>query len=291
MPFFSKPTYSTISPVKKKDIPKDLYTRCPKSGELVYVKELEKNLMVVPKSGFHFPLNSEQRIDSLIDEGTWQEFDSELESKDLLEFKDTKAYADRLKVYKKKTGLKDAVVCGLGEMGGIKVSLSVMDFRFGGASMGSVVGEKITRAIERAIEEKCPAIIVCASGGARMQEGIYSLMQMAKTSAALAKLKDAGLPFFAILTNPTTGGVTASFATLGDVILAEPEALICFAGPRVIKEGTNEELPAGFQRSEFLMDRGLIDQIVPRSEMRDRIIYFLHVLFLKEEPASEENGS
>jgi len=291
MPFFSKPTYSTISPVKKKDIPKDLYTRCPKSGELVYVKELEKNLMVVPKSGFHFPLNSEQRIASLIDEGTWQEFDSELESKDLLEFKDTKAYADRLKVYKKKTGLKDAVVCGLGEMGGIKVSLSVMDFRFGGASMGSVVGEKITRAVERAIEQKCPAIIVCASGGARMQEGIYSLMQMAKTSAALAKLKDAGLPFFAILTNPTTGGVTASFATLGDVILAEPEALICFAGPRVIKEGTNEELPAGFQRSEFLLERGLIDQIVPRSDMRDRIIYFLHVLFLKEAPAGEENGS
>ena len=157
--------------------------------------------------------------------------------------------------------------------------------------MGSVVGEKITRAVERAIEEKCPAIIVCASGGARMQEGIYSLMQMAKTSAALAKLKDAGLPFFAILTNPTTGGVTASFATLGDVILAEPEALICFAGPRVIKEGTNEELPPGFQRSEFLLDRGLIDQIVPRAEMRDRIIYFLHVLFLKEAPASEENES
>jgi acetyl-CoA carboxylase carboxyl transferase subunit beta len=291
MAFFSKPTYSTISPVKKKDIPKDLYTRCPKSGELVYVKELEKNLMVVPKSGYHFPIHSGERIASLIDEGTWQEFDSELESKDLLEFKDTKAYADRLKVYKKKTGLKDAVVCGLGDMGGIKVSLSVMDFRFGGASMGSVVGEKITRAVERAIEEKCPAIIVCASGGARMQEGIYSLMQMAKTSAALAKLKIAGLPFFAILTNPTTGGVTASFATLGDVILAEPEALICFAGPRVIKEGTNEELPAGFQRSEFLMDRGLIDQIVPRAEMRDRIIYFLHVLFLKEAPAVEENGS
>ena len=284
MPFFSKPTYSTISPVKKKDIPKDLYTRCPKSGELVYTKELEKNLMVVPKSGYHFPLCSDKRIDSLIDQGTWQEWDSELESKDLLVFKDTKAYADRLKIYKEKTGLKDAVVCGIGEMGGIKVSLSVMDFRFGGASMGSVVGEKITRAIERAIELKCPVIIICASGGARMQEGIYSLMQMAKTSAALAKLKDAGLPFFAILTNPTTGGVTASFATLGDVILAEPEALICFAGPRVIKEGTNEELPAGFQRSEFLLERGLIDQIVPRGQMRDRIIYFLHILHLKKAP-------
>jgi len=284
MPFFSKPTYSTISPVKKKDIPKDLYTRCPKSGELVYTKELEKNLMVVPKSGYHFPIQSDKRIASLVDEDTWTEFDSKLESKDLLKFKDTKAYADRLKIYKEKTGLNDAVVCGTAKMGGIKVSLSVMDFRFGGASMGSVVGEKITRAIERAIDLKCPVIIVCASGGARMQEGIYSLMQMAKTSAALAKLKDAGLPFLSILTNPTTGGVTASFATLGDVILAEPEALICFAGPRVIKEGTNEELPAGFQRSEFLLERGLIDQIVPRAELRDRIIYFLHVLHLKKAP-------
>ncbi|MEX0326534.1 MAG: acetyl-CoA carboxylase, carboxyltransferase subunit beta [Puniceicoccaceae bacterium] len=291
MPFFSKPKYSTISPLKKKDIPKDLYTRCPKSGELVYTKELEKNLNVVPKSGYHFPLNADRRIESFIDEGTWEEFDKELESKDLLKFKDTKAYADRLETYKKKTGLKDAVICGTGEMGGIPVSLAVMDFRFGGASMGSVVGEKITRAIERAIEKKCPAIVVCASGGARMQEGIYSLMQMAKTSAALAKLKDAGLPFFAILSNPTTGGVTASFATLGDLILAEPEALICFAGPRVIKEGTNEELPAGFQRSEFLLERGLIDQIVPRAEMRDRIIYFLHVLFLKQAPVDEESSA
>ena len=291
MAFFSKPTYSTISPVKKKDIPKDLYTRCPKSGELVYTKELEKNLMVVPKSGYHFPLSSDRRIASLIDEGTWVEHDAELESKDLLEFKDTKAYADRLESYKKKTGLNDAVVCGLGEMGGIKVSLSVMDFRFGGASMGSVVGEKITRAVERALAENCPVIIVCASGGARMQEGIYSLMQMAKTSAALARLKEAGLPFIAVLTNPTTGGVTASFATLGDLILAEPEALICFAGPRVIKEGTNEELPAGFQRSEFLLERGLIDQIVSRLEMRERLIYFLNVLFLNKAPAEAEAAS
>jgi acetyl-CoA carboxylase carboxyl transferase subunit beta len=284
MPFFSKPKYSTISPVKKKDIPKDLYTRCPKSGELVYTRELEKNLMVVPKSGFHFPLSAEKRIESLIDEGTWEEFDSELESKDLLEFKDTKAYADRLETYKKKTGLKDAVICGTGKMGGILTSLAVMEFRFGGASMGSVVGEKITRAIERATAEKCPVVVVSASGGARMQEGIYSLMQMAKTSAALARHKEAGLPFISVLTNPTTGGVTASYATLGDVILAEPEALICFAGPRVIKEGTNEELPSGFQRSEFLLDRGLIDQIVPRGQLRNRLIYFLHALFLKKEP-------
>lgn len=288
MPFFSKPKYSTISPVKKKDIPKDLYTRCPKSGELVYTRELEKNLMVVPKSGYHFPLNAEQRIESLIDAGTWEEFDSELESKDLLEFEDTKAYADRLETYKKKTGLKDAVICGTGKMGGIPTSLAVMDFRFGGASMGSVVGEKITRAIERATSEKCPVVVVSASGGARMQEGIYSLMQMAKTSAALSRHKEAGLPFISVLTNPTTGGVTASYATLGDVILAEPEALICFAGPRVIKEGTNEELPAGFQRSEFLLERGLIDQIVPRGQLRNRLIYFLSALFLKKEPVLPE---
>ena len=291
MPFFSKPTYSTISPVKKKDIPKDLYTRCPKSGELVYTKDLEKNLMVVPKSGYHFPLDAGRRVDSLIDSGTWEEFDKDLESKDLLGFKDTKAYADRLETYKKKTGLKDAVVCGLGRMGGVLVSLSVMDFRFGGASMGSVVGEKIARAVERAIEQKCPAIIISASGGARMQEGIYSLMQMAKTSAALARLKHAGLPFISVVTNPTTGGVTASFATLGDVILAEPEALICFAGPRVIKEGTNEELPEGFQRSEFLLARGLIDQIVPRLQLRDRIIQFLHVFTVGKPPESKEETS
>jgi len=284
MPFFSKPTYSTISPVKKKDIPKDLYTRCPKSGELIFTKELEKNLMVVPKSGSHFPLNAEARIQSLVDSGSWKEADADLESKDLLEFTDTRPYAERLKTYKKKTNLKDAVVSGNGTMGGIPVSMAVMDFRFGGASMGSVVGEKITRSIERAIEARHPLIIVSASGGARMQEGIYSLMQMAKTSAALSRLREAGLPFISVLTNPTTGGVTASFATLGDLILAEPEALICFAGPRVIKEGTNEELPAGFQRSEFLLERGLIDQIVPRAELRDRLIYFLGVLFLKAFP-------
>jgi acetyl-CoA carboxylase carboxyl transferase subunit beta len=291
MPFFAKPTYSTISTVKKKDIPKDLYTRCPKSGELVYTKELEKNLMVVPKSGYHFPIDGPRRIESLIDPGTWREYDDTLESKDLLEFKDTKPYAERLKGYKKKTGLNDAVICGMGGMGGIELSLSVMDFRFGGASMGSVVGEKITRAIERALVQKCPVIIISASGGARMQEGIYSLMQMAKTSAALARLKSAGLPFISVLTNPTTGGVTASFATLGDIILAEPEALICFAGPRVIKEGTNEELPAGFQRSEFLLERGLIDQIVPRHELRDRLVYFLSILFLRRAPERAEQAS
>lgn len=275
MPFFSKPKYSTVTPIRKKDIPKDLYTRDPKSGELIYSKELEKNLMVSPKSGHHFPLDAPRRIASMIDKDSWEEFDAGITAVDSLKFVDTKPYAERLESYRKKTGLNEAVICGVGKMRGIEVSLAVMDFRFGGASMGSAVGEKITRAIERGIERKIPVIIVSASGGARMQEGIYSLMQMAKTSAALARLSDAGLPFVSILTHPTTGGVTASFATLGDVILAEPEALICFAGPRVIKEGTNEELPPGFQRSEFLLERGLIDQVVPRAEMRDRVVHFL----------------
>lgn len=285
MPFFSKPKYSTVSPIRKKDIPKDLYTRDPKSGELVYTKELEKNLMVVPKSGYHFPIDAPQRIKSLVDEGSWEEFDGGIASVDVLNFTDTKPYAARLEEYKKKTGLNEAVICGVGTMAGIGVSIAVMDFRFGAASMGSAVGEKITRAIERGIERKIPVIIVCASGGARMQEGIFSLMQMAKTSAALGRLAEAKLPYISILTHPTTGGVTASFATLGDVILAEPEALICFAGPRVIKEGTNEVLPPGFQRSEFLLERGLIDQIVPRHEMRERVIQFLRV-FLERRPAS-----
>jgi len=282
MPFFSKPTYSTINPPKKKDIPKDLYTRCPKSGELVTTKELEKNRMVVPKSGYHFPLSAAKRIESIIDKGTWKEFDAGLESVDVLKFTDTKAYADRLKTYKEKTGLKDAVISGTGKLDGIALSLAVMEFKFAGASMGAVVGEKITRAAERALEERMPLVIFSASGGARMQEGIYSLMQMAKTSAAIARLKRAGIPYISVLTHPTTGGVTASYATLGDLNLAEPEALICFAGPRVIKEGTNEELPEGFQKAEFLLERGLIDQIVHRAEMRDRIRYFLGIFWLKK---------
>jgi len=277
MSFFSKPKYSTVKPTtrKKNDIPKDLYTRDPISGDLIFSKDLEKNLMVSAKTGHHFPMSGPERIASLIDDGTWEETDKDVEAIDVLEFTDTKAYAERLKGYKAKTGLKEAVIVGTGEMESQQVSLAVMDFRFGGASMGVAVGEKIARAIERGLELKIPVIVVSASGGARMQEGIYSLMQMAKTSAALARLSEAGLPFISILTHPTTGGVTASFATLGDLILAEPEALICFAGPRVIKEGTNEELPAGFQRSEFLLERGLIDQIVPRYEMKTRVAGFL----------------
>ncbi|MDP0498905.1 MAG: acetyl-CoA carboxylase, carboxyltransferase subunit beta [Verrucomicrobiota bacterium JB022] len=287
MAFFSKPRYSTVKPPeRKRDIPRDLYTRCPKSGELIYTKQLEENLMVVPKSGHHFRLDGPRRIESLIDAGTWQELDLGVTAVDSLKFTDTKPYQERLEGYIAKTGLNEAVLCGLGQMDGLPVSLAVMDFRFAGASMSAAVGEKLTRTIERGIEQKLPVIIVCASGGARMQEGIFSLMQMAKTSAALARLSDAGLPYISILTDPTTGGVTASFATLGDLILAEPEALICFAGPRVIKEGTNQELPEGFQRSEFLLERGLIDQIVHRHEMKPRIVSFLRAFLHQPAPAT-----
>ena len=269
MPIFHKPKYSTVQ-VKKKDIPQGLWQKCPESGEIIYNKELEQNQFVVPKSGYHFPIKSKDRVRFLLDEGTWEEKDAELKPTDPLEFTDSKAYKDRVAQYQGKTGLNDSVIDGIGKIHGIPVSLAIMDFKFGGGSLGSVAGEKITRAIERALEKKIPCIIVSCSGGARMQEGILSLMQMAKTSAALAKLSEAKLPFISLLTNPTTGGVTASYATLGDVIISEPGALIGFAGRRVIKEATNEELPDGFQTAEFLLERGLIDLIVDRREMRDK---------------------
>lgn len=270
MALFNKPKYSTVQ-VKKKDIPTGLWTKCPVSGEIVYNKELENEWMVVPKSGYHFPLKARRRIEMLIDEGSFEEFDEEMQSKDPLGFKDKKAYPDRIKEYQNRTGEKDSVLDGIGKIDGQPVSIAVMDFDFHGGSMGSVAGEKVTRAIERATERKIPVVVVCASGGARMQEGIVSLMQMAKTSAALAKHSEAKLPYISVLTNPTMAGVMASFATLGDVILAEPKALIGFAGRRVIKETTNQDLPEGFQTSEFLLEHGLVDQIVHRHEMKARL--------------------
>ena len=279
MPIFHKPKYSTVQ-VKKKDIPQGLWQKCPASGEIIYNKELEQNQNVVPKSGFHFPIGSRKRLDFLLDEGSWDEKDRDLKPMDPLEFKDQKSYKDRVATYHKATGLNDSVIDGLGKIHGIPVSIAVMDFKFGGGSLGSVAGEKITRAIERSLEHKIPCVIISCSGGARMQEGILSLMQMAKTSAALAKLSKAKIPFISVLTNPTTGGVTASYAALGDVIISEPGALIGFAGRRVIKEATNEDLPEGFQTAEFLMDRGLIDMIVDRREMKDRLRDILSALYL-----------
>ena len=283
MPIFHKPKYSTVQ-VKKKDIPQGLWQKCPASGEIIYNKELEQNQNVVPKSGYHFPISSAKRLGFLLDSGSWEEFDKDLKPNDPLEFNDTKAYKNRITGYQAKTGMNDSVIDGLGKIHGIPVSIAVMDFKFGGGSLGSVAGEKITRAIERALEIKIPCIIVSCSGGARMQEGILSLMQMAKTSAALAKLSKAKLPFISVLTNPTTGGVTASYATLGDVIISEPGALIGFAGRRVIKETTNEDLPEGFQSAEFLLERGLVDMIVDRREMRGSLRDLLSALSLGKQP-------
>ncbi len=277
---FDKPTY-TVRRTRKKEIPHGLYTKDPVTGESVFTKELEDNQMVVPKSGHHFPIGARERIAKLVDEGTFKELDAAVRSADPLGFVDSAPYPSRIKKYEKESGLAEAVICGSARLHGIPVVLAVMDFRFCGGTLGSAAGEKITRAIEAALAQKCPCIIFSTSGGARMQEGILSLMQMAKTSAALGKLAAAGLPYISVLTHPTTGGVSASYATLGDVILAEPGALVGFAGPRVIKDTTKQTLPPGFQTSEFLLKHGLIDQIVSRLELRDRIRDLLQALYVK----------
>ena len=281
---FDKPTYS-VRKARRKDIPKGLYTKDPVTGDIVFNKEVEDNQMVVPKSGHHFPIGARARIAKLFDPGTFVEVDAEVRSSDPLKFVDSQPYPDRIKRYEKESGLPEAVVCGRGKILGIEVSVAVMDFRFCGGAMGAAAGEKITRAIETALKSKIPCIIFSASGGARMQEGIYSLMQMAKTSAALGRLAQAGLPFISVLTHPTMGGVTASFATLGDVILAEPGALIGFAGARVIKDTTKQTLPAGFQTAEFLLKHGLVDQIVSRLDLRERLHDILSALHLRKKTA------
>lgn len=286
MSLFSKPKYSTVT-VKKKNIPEGLWRKCPVSGEFVFNKELEQNQMVVPQSGYHFPIEPARRLAFLMDEESFEEMDAGLCSVDVLEFKGAASYGEKLAQNEKKTGRADAVMCGVGAIHGIPVSIAVMDFRFMGASMGAVVGEKITRAIERALERRIPCIIVSASGGARMQEGVLSLMQMAKTCAALGRFGEAGLPYISVLTNPTYGGVMASFASIGDVILAEPGALVGFAGPRVVKETTQQALPEGFQTAEFLLKHGLVDQIVNRCEMRDRLRAILTALYLKKTPVPD----
>ena len=242
---------------KKKDIPEQVWMRCPGCGETVFRKLVEERLMVCPECQHHYTLTARQRIEQLADAGSFEERYANLSSSDPLKFRDLQSYTDRLKKYQRATGLKDAVVCGTAKIEGHPVVFCVMDSGFLMASMGSVVGEKVTRCAEDAAALRLPLVLVCASGGARMQEGVIALMQMAKTSAALGRLSQAGGLYIAVLTNPTTGGVMASFASLGDIIIAEPKALIGFAGPRVIKETIRAELPAGFQTSEFLLERGL----------------------------------
>ncbi len=273
----NKKNYSTIT-VKKRDVPDGLWMKCPSCGEIVYKEEVTANLEVCTKCNHHFTLARQERIDLLSDEGSFEEWAGGIKSVDTLGFTGKQSYIDKLEANQKKSGWDDAVTVGGCKLGRRDIGLGVMDFSFLGASMGSVVGERITYLIERCTAEKRPVLLSCASGGARMYEGLLSLMQMAKTSAALARHAEAGLPYIPILTHPTMAGVMASFATLGDLIVAEPGALIGFAGPRVIKETTQQDLPEGFQRSEFLQEHGLIDMVVPRSELRDRMILVLEYL-------------
>lgn len=259
----------------KAQLPDDMWTKCPYCNAILYTKELRRTFGVCPKCGYHFRLSARQRVPLLVDRHSFTEFDENLRSTDPLNFRDTKKYKDRLKRAEKNTGSIEAVVTGRGRILNIPVMIGVFDFSFLGGSMGSVVGEKLARMVEAAIAERRPALIVSASGGARMQEGIFSLMQMAKVSAALARLGKEKLPYISILTDPTTGGVAASFAMQGDVIIAEPKALIGFAGPRVIEQTIRQKLPEGFQRSEFLLEHGMIDRIVQRSMMREELSVIL----------------
>jgi acetyl-CoA carboxylase carboxyl transferase subunit beta len=253
---------------KPSRVPEGLWVKCPGCSQIIYNKDLEQNLQVCPKCGHHFRISAAERLRALFDDGEWTEHFPHLTSNDPLKFTDTKPYRDRLDTTIAKTGMSDAIVIATGKLDGLDVVIAAMEYSFIGGSMGVVVGEKITRGIEIALEHRQPVIIISCSGGARMMEGALSLMQMAKVSAALAKLDRARLPFISVLTDPTTGGVTASFAMLGDLNIAEPKALIGFAGPRVIEQTIRQKLPEGFQRSEFLLEHGMLDLIVDRRELK-----------------------
>jgi acetyl-CoA carboxylase carboxyl transferase subunit beta len=274
------PRKPKLSPTRtrKREIPEGLWTKCPKCGTMLYDKELDDNLKVCRHCGHHFPISARERINALVETCSFEEMDADMTSMDALQFTGVSPYPERLAAYQKSTGLKDAVVTGIGRIGPWRTALGVMDFGFLGGSMGAVVGEKLTRMIEAATDRGLPVVIISTSGGARMYEGMFSLMQMAKTAAALAYHANHRLPYISVLTHPTTAGVMASYASLGDLIIAEPGAMIGFAGPRVIKDTTQAELPPGFQTAEFLQECGLIDTIVPRRELKERLIRYL--LFL-----------
>jgi len=275
MAIFRKPTLK-IGGRKKRDIPQGLFQKCPGCDDVVHEIELTENKRVCPRCDYHFPQSAQEKIQDLLDPGTFMEMDANLQSLDTLRFEGMATYKDRLKKYQETTGLMDAVISGHGKLEGMRVAVAVMDFTFLGGTMGSVVGERITRVIEFATRERIPIIIISASGGARMYEGMLSLMQMAKTSGALARHAEAKLPYISVLTNPTTAGVMASFASLGDVIIAEPRSMIGFAGPRVIRETTHQDLPERFQTAEFLEEHGLIDMIVHRKKMREQVSRLLN---------------
>ena len=284
MAWFRRKPEETAGTPKKVNIAEGLWIKCDSCKEIMYRAEVERAGRVCPKCRYPFRIGARERIALLTDPGTFEEYQTGLVSADPLRFKDSKKYPDRVKAARQKTGFEDAVVSGIARIDGLPAVLCVFEFTFLGGSMGSVVGEKLTRAIELAIDKALPVIIVSASGGARMQEGILSLMQMAKTSAALERLAEARLPYVSVLTDPTTGGVTASFAMLGDVIMAEPRALIGFAGPRVIAETIRQPLPEGFQRSEFLLEHGQLDLVVERKDLKDILRRLL--VFFADQPAT-----
>lgn len=283
MDWFRKTKDGLVSQ-QKKEIPDGLWTKCQGCGEVIYSRALQESNWVCPSCNYHFRINSHMLIELLLDEGKFEEFDTTLTSRDPLNFRDSKKYTDRIVSSQAGTGLKDAVICGLGAIDTLPVSFAVMDFTFMGGSMGSVVGEKISRSIERAIEREIPLVVVSCSGGARMQEGILSLMQMAKTSALLAVLAKKRLPFISVLINPTTAGVMASYASLGDVIIAEPKALLGFAGPRVIQQTIGQELPEGFQSSEFFLEHGFLDIIAERKDLRHTLSLCLQYTYRPRKP-------
>jgi len=278
MGFFTRSKQNISPDSKRREVPDGQWVKCKSCEEVIHVKQLEENNWVCHKCNYHFRIGSDEYISILLDEGSFKETNKKMKSSDPLKFEDTKKYIDRINTTIKKTGLYDAVKTGVGKINGRKVSFACMDFKFIGGSMGSVVGEKIARAIDKAYETKMPMIVISQSGGARMMEAAFSLMQMAKTSARLARLADAKIPYVSILTDPTTGGTTASYAMLGDVNIAEPRALIGFAGPRVIKETIGKDLPPGFQRSEFVEDHGFLDMIVERKDLKEKLDQVLNYL-------------
>lgn len=281
---FSK---NTSSSSRKANVPEGVWTKCTSCEQVLYREELKRHLEVCPKCGHHMRIDARERLLCLLDQDSVQELAAELEPKDILKFKDLKKYKDRITAAQKDTGEKDALITFYGTLYNMPVVAAASNFSFMGGSMGSVVGAKFVKAAEKAIEENCPFVCFSASGGARMQEALFSLMQMAKTSAVLAKMREKGVPFISVLTDPTLGGVSASFAMLGDINIAEPKALIGFAGPRVIEQTVREKLPEGFQRSEFLLEKGAIDMIVKRADMRNTLASLLTKLMNKPSPFVE----
>ena len=284
MPIFRKPNFNFGGSAKKLQIPAGTFQACPSCSAVVHKIELEQNQLVCPHCEHHFPIGAHERLNHLFDPGTFQETDADMEAVDMLNFRAAKSYKDSLSDYQRKTGLKESAISGLGKIEGREVTVSILDFAFLGGTLGSVAGEKITRSIETATEKGIPVIVISAAGGARLHEGMFALMQMAKTSGALAYHAAARLPFISVLTNPTFGGVIASFASLGDIIIAEPKAIIGFAGPRVIKDTTHQDLPPGFQTAEFLEAHGLVDMIVHRKKMRSTLASVLGYLHREKQP-------